>query len=275
MVPRPDFMETLFQVTIMELILTLLSGNQSGHMSRVRGERLVVGRATGSKIRIPSSQVSRSHALVTWQKAEGGYYLVEDMGSTNGTFINQIAVMNPVAVLPGDDLYFGSIGFRIHYRMEPKALKRLSAMRMESGYPSPGAAQRVAVAIAVEDSIPLADIIEDPPSTQGFVSDLPGVGLFDDAPIPLTGLTGSEHLDLFQEPPAPFPSPVDEPPLPLADSPMTLVDDLQNDLDDFDLDDLGRVLQARDLHLADMAKLLGEDDSPPADPKMVPRRPNR
>ncbi len=254
----------------MELILTLLSGNQSGHMSRVRGERLVVGRATGSKIRIPSSQVSRSHALITWQKAEGGYYLVEDMGSTNGTFINQVAVMNPVAVLPGDDLNFGSIGFRIHYRMEPKALKRLSAMRMESGYPSPGATPKAAVALPVEDSIPIAEIIEDVPSTQGMVSDLPGVGLFDDAPIPLAGLTGSEHLDLFQEPPAPVSNLPEDPPIPLADAPMTLADDLQNDLDDFDLDDLGRVFQARDLHLADLAKMLGEDDSPPTDGKKVP-----
>ncbi|MEI6324246.1 MAG: FHA domain-containing protein [Gemmataceae bacterium] len=258
---------------MMELILTLLSGNQSGHMSRVRGERLVVGRATGSKIRIPSSQVSRSHALITWQKAEGGYYLVEDMGSTNGTFINQIAVMNPVAVLPGDDLHFGSIAFRIHYRMEPKALKRLSSMRMESGYPSPGATPRAALAIPVEDSIPLADIIEDAPSTQDFVSELPGVSLFDDAPIRLAGLTGSEHLDMFQEPPAPYQ--VDEAPLPLLDAPMTLADDLQNDLDDFDLDELGRGLQARNMHLADMAKLLGEDDSPPVDSIKPPPRPKR
>lgn len=264
----------------MELILTLLTGNQSGHMSRVRGERLVVGRATGSKIRIPSSQISRSHALITWQKAEGGYYLIEDMGSTNGTFINQIAVLNPVALLPGDDLNFGSLSFRVHYRMEPKVLKRLSNMRKDSGYPSPGTPQRASLAVSNTDEIPVAAIIDEIPMTEPHSIPVGGGGLnfFDDAPIPLADLPGSDHLDLFEEPKvdpahaslAPAPSP-----LSLSGGIVAPNNEFDGVLNDFDLDDLNQGMLPRDIHLAELAKMLGDSEpakgsgkkSPPPPPK--------
>mgnify|MGYP006280713205 CR=1 FL=1 len=252
----------------MELILTLLTGNQSGHMSRVRGERLVVGRATGSKIRIPSSQVSRSHALITWQKVEGGYYLIEDMGSTNGTFINQIAVLSPIALLPGDDLNFGSISFRVHYRMEPKVLKRLSGMRKDSGYPPPGAPQRASVGGggSTTEEIPVAAIIDEVPMTEPHAIPVgPGeMDFFDEAPIPLADLPGSDHLELFEEPKPTPDNALDLEPIPLAgdaDPPLTEDEGLLND---FDLDDLNQGMLPRDIHLAELAKMLG--DSEPVKP---------
>lgn len=256
----------------MELILTLLSGNQSGHMSRVRGERLVVGRATGSKVRIPSSQISRSHALITWQKAEGGYYLIEDMGSTNGTFINQIAVLNPVALLPGDDLNFGSLSFRVHYRMEPKVLKRLSNMRKDAGYPPPGSTPKVAVAVSLTDEIPVAAILEEIPMTAPHsvpVADGP-INFLDDDPIPLADVSGSEHLDLFEEPKA-EPASI---PVPEGGGIFAPENEFDGLLNDFDLDDLNQGMLPRDAHLAELAKMLGDAEpargsgmKPPPPPK--------
>jgi predicted component of type VI protein secretion system len=262
----------------MELILTLLTGNQSGHMSRVRGERLVVGRATGSKIRIPSSQISRSHALITWQKVEGGYYMIEDMGSTNGTFINQIAVLNPVALLPGDDLNLGSLSFRVHYRMEPKVLKRLSGLRKDSGYPAPGAPQRAAVAGSTTEEIPLAAILDEVPMTEphSIPAGGGGLNLFDDAPIPLADVSGSDHLELFEEPQPSPASALDLPPIPLSgegDPPLT---DFEGDLNDFDLDDLNQGMLPRDIHLAELAKMLGDSEPPrPAGKKPPPPPPKK
>lgn len=258
----------------MELILTLLTGNQSGHMSRVRGERMVVGRASGSKIRIPSSQISRSHALITWQKVEGGYYLIEDMGSTNGTFINQIAVLNPVALLPGDDLNLGSVSFRVHYRMEPKALKRLSGLRKESGYPVPGAPQRAAVAMSSTEEIPVAEIFDEVPATEPHSLAVDGgMNFFDDAPIPLADLSGSDHLELFEEPKASPGNALDLPPIPLAgqnDPPLT---EFEGDLNDFDLDDLNQGMLPRDIHLAELAKMLGDSEPPKPGGKKPPPPP--
>lgn len=169
-----------------ELILTLLTGPKTGHMLRVKGTRMIIGRGHGCKIRIPSGSVSRSHSLINWQAADGGYFMIEDMGSTNGTFINAIQVLNPVVLLPGDDLSVGSIGFRVHYTMKPRNLKSLAEARASSGYPPPGAPPLATVAVAVPDDvgetdpglaqtsdheIPLAQVMDDQPAFEMQVFD--------------------------------------------------------------------------------------------------------
>ncbi|HNY11422.1 MAG TPA: FHA domain-containing protein [Candidatus Wallbacteria bacterium] len=48
-------------------------------------DELVIGRVTGCDILLKSSSVSRNHTRIV---KDGPFYFVEDMGSTNGTFIN-------------------------------------------------------------------------------------------------------------------------------------------------------------------------------------------
>jgi hypothetical protein len=53
--------------------------------------------------------LSRRHAKIV--QHEGGYALREDVGTTNGTFINGVRLKTgePVAIKPGDQIRFGSV----------------------------------------------------------------------------------------------------------------------------------------------------------------------
>jgi hypothetical protein len=70
------------------------------------GQELTVGRAGGCAIALPDDTfVSSLHARV-YRTDQG--VSVEDLGSTNGTFVNQDRVTAPVALGRGDRLKVGS-----------------------------------------------------------------------------------------------------------------------------------------------------------------------
>lgn len=69
------------------------------------GQELTVGRAAGCQITLDDGYVSQLHARIF---ARDGSFYVEDLGSTNGTFLNSEKVTAPVAMRRGDRLRIGS-----------------------------------------------------------------------------------------------------------------------------------------------------------------------
>ncbi len=115
------------------LSLELLAGGSPPN--QVRGEKIQVGRASGSKLRIQSSQVSRAHAQIVWVPTSQAHYTIEDLESTNGTFINGCQIKKATPLLPGDKLNFGTLGFQISYEMPKTVLETLIKGRAKSGIP--------------------------------------------------------------------------------------------------------------------------------------------
>ena len=68
------------------------------------GEELTLGRAGGCQVTIDDTYVSQLHARLFLR--EGQYY-VEDLGSTNGTYLNRRKVTAPIAIRKGDRLQVG------------------------------------------------------------------------------------------------------------------------------------------------------------------------
>ena len=67
-------------------------------------DELTVGRAGGCQITLDDTYVSQLHARVF--RRDGQLY-VEDLGSTNGTFLNRKKVTAPIAIRKGDRLQIG------------------------------------------------------------------------------------------------------------------------------------------------------------------------
>ncbi len=72
---------------------------------------LQIGRAVENEIVIISKRVSREHARI-WR--DGRRIFLEDMGSTNGTFLNDERVLSPVTLRDGDQILVGDVLFTFH-----------------------------------------------------------------------------------------------------------------------------------------------------------------
>ncbi len=68
------------------------------------GDELTVGRAGGCQITLDDTYVSQLHARVF--RRDGQLY-VEDLGSTNGSYLNRAKLTAPVAIRKGDRLQIG------------------------------------------------------------------------------------------------------------------------------------------------------------------------
>jgi len=84
--------------------LIMRSGPTPGAAFTLEGDQITVGRDSNNEIVINDAEVSRRHARLTFQ---GGKYVLEDLGSTNGTFVNGQRLAGPRVLKPGEVVSFG------------------------------------------------------------------------------------------------------------------------------------------------------------------------
>jgi len=77
---------------------------------------LYVGRDSGCQIYIPNQRISRKHAKISVTSTN---ILLEDLNSTNGTFVNGQRVDRPTAIKLGDQLKFNELEYRIESDFDP------------------------------------------------------------------------------------------------------------------------------------------------------------
>src|SRR5512133_4317641 len=87
----------------MQLLFEIVEGPDAGRQIELTGP-LVLGRDSSADVVLDDGQISRRHARVT---PSGAGIVVEDLESTNGTFVNHDEVHAPVALAPGDELLVG------------------------------------------------------------------------------------------------------------------------------------------------------------------------
>lgn len=83
----------------------------TGREHRLANEVTTIGRAVENTIVITSKRISREHARVrreTWR------VMLEDLGSTNGTYVNDERVTEPVQLHDGDHVMFGDVTLTFH-----------------------------------------------------------------------------------------------------------------------------------------------------------------
>lgn len=82
-----------------------LQKNGNSSKLEIKGERVTIGRHPDCDVCLKSNTVSRYHARIT--VSDGDEYLLEDLGSGNGTFVNNLIVKESVSLLSGDQISIG------------------------------------------------------------------------------------------------------------------------------------------------------------------------
>ena len=75
------------------------------------GESITIGRAVENDIVITSKRVSREHARVS---RDGLRVMLEDLRSTNGTFLNDERILTPIELRDGDRISIGDVILIFH-----------------------------------------------------------------------------------------------------------------------------------------------------------------
>lgn len=69
-----------------------------------------LGRSPVNTIIIPDTYASSEHALLTYR---GGQWMLEDLGSRNGTTLNKVTIAGPTVVSSGDIVGIGQVDLRL------------------------------------------------------------------------------------------------------------------------------------------------------------------
>ncbi|MEA2421435.1 MAG: hypothetical protein QOF55_534, partial [Thermoleophilaceae bacterium] len=101
-----------------DLILEVVEGAQAGKQLPLDSV-VDVGREPSLPLHLDEdTQVSRRHARIALQ---GGQVVVEDLGSTNGTYVNDQPISSPRALNPGDKVRIGLTVLELRTRQQVAA----------------------------------------------------------------------------------------------------------------------------------------------------------
>ena len=90
--------------------LVIENGLNKGDEYIVRKPVTVIGRNESCDLIVSDPLVSRRHCQILW---DGVYCTVEDLGSTNGTFVNGRAVAAVAPLGFGDEIAIGQVRLRL------------------------------------------------------------------------------------------------------------------------------------------------------------------
>lgn len=136
--------------------LVMRSGPTTGKVFPLEAAEIIIGREASNSVSINDAEVSRKHAKLT---LHGSAYVIQDLGSTNGTFVNGQRVTATQVLNPGDTVSFGeNIALQYESVFDPNATMVASSKTPVTVVPVPRPAPAPAQASAPVPIIPPAPI---------------------------------------------------------------------------------------------------------------------
>jgi len=115
--------------------LVIKAGGVIGTTYALETPELYIGRDVQNDIVVPEAEVSRRHARLI---RNGDAYLLEDLGSTNGTFVNGRRLIGPILLQPGDEVKLGPNVIFVYERVsDPNATVVVQAQTLQAAAPQP------------------------------------------------------------------------------------------------------------------------------------------
>ena len=112
--------------------LVVMAGSNMGEMYKLDKVQLVIGRGDKAGLRLVDDGISRDHARIV---REAGQLILEDLGSTNGTYCNGERVTRQ-ALSEGDKILLGSatiLKFSYHDKLDEAFQRQMSESALRDG----------------------------------------------------------------------------------------------------------------------------------------------
>ena len=108
--------------------LVILHGHTTGLTLRLDADQTIIGRGVQANIVLKDDVASREHAVIKRREAEDGssQYYINDLASTNGTFLNDVRIASQQLLHTGDRIKIGT-----------HLLKFVSSSDLEAESPEP------------------------------------------------------------------------------------------------------------------------------------------
>src|SRR5262249_45549065 len=101
---------TLAGVGNQEIFLYAEHGPGTGQLLPVGEGALILGRSSSCDLRLPHASISRRHARLT---RRGEHLFLEDLGSQNGTFLDDERLAGPRELMVGQRIHIGPAVLRL------------------------------------------------------------------------------------------------------------------------------------------------------------------
>ena len=133
--------------------LVVLQGPGPGTAHTLQGQMVTIGRQADNDVVVNDHRISRHHAQLTWRSTT---YLLEDLGSANGTWVNNARITAPVTLQPGDVIGI-SQDVQLLFSDQPDASDRtMNLPPQAAGQPSPAGAGATGPRVAQPPAPPLS-----------------------------------------------------------------------------------------------------------------------
>jgi two-component system cell cycle response regulator len=113
--------------------LVVLAGASVGEMYKIDGAKTIIGRGTKAQIRLLDDGISREHAQLVMIKDR---VVLQDLGSTNGTYCNGLKVEANKELVDGDKILVGSttiLKFTYHDNLDEIFQKQMYESALRDG----------------------------------------------------------------------------------------------------------------------------------------------
>ncbi len=132
----------------MDVKLKVVAGANTGQEVPVGGSKFFIGRAEDCQLRPKSDLISRHHCVIL---VETDLLAIRDLGSRNGTYVNDERVQGERALRAGDRLKVGPLEFEIHLAETPAPTRRPPVTSIHDAVVR--MAQSASAAIAPDDDV--------------------------------------------------------------------------------------------------------------------------
>jgi serine protease Do len=138
----PVFEELTLSTLLMEetkmerIVLRHLNGSKSNQVEEFPlnlFNELIIGRDPASTVKYDPDRddlVGRQHAKIVRDPADNSQFVITDLGSRNGTFVNKQRIIGAAKVMPGDLIQFGAGGPEFQFDVEPRPENALRPTRI-------------------------------------------------------------------------------------------------------------------------------------------------